>query len=51
MNTTMLIKVNKAVKQRAQKVAKELGIPLSTLVAGYLKEFAEKKEVTFRVYK
>ena len=48
MITTMLIKLDKGVKERAQKVAKELGLPMSTIVSNYLKDFAVTKEVTFK---
>lgn len=47
MNTTMLIKIDKKLKENAQKTAKELGLPMSTLINNYLREFVEKKEVTF----
>jgi antitoxin component of RelBE/YafQ-DinJ toxin-antitoxin module len=43
----MLIKTNKALKQRAQKLAKEMGLPLGTLVNNYLKEFVIERQVTF----
>ena len=39
MNTTMLIKTDKALKVKAQKLAKEMGLPLGTLVNNYLKTF------------
>lgn len=38
MTTTMLIKLDKELKENAQKVAKNFGIPLSTLIRSYLKE-------------
>lgn len=49
MKTIINIKADKEVKQRAQKIAKELGLPLSTVINAYLKEFIRKKEVTFSV--
>lgn len=47
MNTTMLIKTDKVLKQKAQKLAKEMGLPLSTLVNNYFKSFIIERQVTF----
>ena len=47
MNTTMLIKTDKVLKTKAQKLAKEMGLPLGTLVNNYLKTFVIDREVTF----
>ncbi len=47
MNTTMLIKTDKALKQKAQKLAKEMGLPLSTLVNNYFKNFIAERHVIF----
>lgn len=47
MYTTMLIKVNKELKQKAQKVAKELGLSMSTIINSSMRELVEKKSVTF----
>ena len=47
MDTTMLIKTNKALKQRAQKLAKEMGLPLGTLVNNYLKNFIVDRQAIF----
>ena len=41
------VKTDADVKRRAQCVAKELGIPLSTVVNAYLKEFIREREVRF----
>ena len=43
----MLIKTNKALKQKAQKLAKEMGLPLGTLVNNYLRDFIIERRVTF----
>lgn len=37
------IKTDKEVKEEAQKTARELGVPLSTVVNAYLKEFVREK--------
>ena len=47
MKTVINIKTDKEVKDKAQKIAKELGLPLSTVVNAYLKEFVRDREVKF----
>lgn len=47
MNTTMLIKMDKGLKTKAQSLAKEMGLPLGTLVNNYLKTFVTDRQVTF----
>jgi len=48
MDTTMLIKTNKVLKQRAQKLAKEMGLPLGTLVNNYLRNFIVDRQAIFK---
>ena len=43
----MLIKTDKALKVKAQKLAKEMGLPLGTLVNNYLKTFVIERQVIF----
>ena len=46
MSKTLInIKTDTKVKKGAQKIAKELGIPLSTVVNAYLKEFVRERSV------
>lgn len=45
--TVLNVKTDKEVKEEAQKLAKELGVPLSTVVNGYLRQFIRDREVTF----
>lgn len=45
MKTIINIKADKEVKEMAQKVAKELGVPLSTIINAQLKEFIRNKSV------
>lgn len=45
--TILNVKTDKDVKERAQNVAKELGLPLSTVVNAFLKQFIREKEVVF----
>lgn len=45
MKTVLNVKTDKEVKEGAQQIAKELGIPLSTVVNAYLKEFVRNRAV------
>lgn len=47
MKTMLNIKTDKEVKEDAQQVARELGLPLSTILNAYLKEFIRTKEARF----
>ncbi len=49
MKTQLIVKTDKEVKVQAQRTAKELGLPLSTLINAYLKQFIRTKEAHFRV--
>ncbi len=45
MKTVLNVKTDREVKKKAQKTAKELGVPLSLVVNTYLKMFIRDKEV------
>ncbi len=45
--TTINIKADREVKKKAQKVARNLGMPLSTIINAYLNQFIRTKEVHF----
>lgn len=45
-STIINIKTDKNLKRSAQEVAKELGIPLSTAINAFLKQFIRDKEIT-----
>lgn len=47
MKTMLNIKIDNKLKEKAQKVAKELGLPLSVVLNNYLKEFVREKRVVF----
>ncbi len=49
MNTSTIlnVKTDKKLKADAKKVSAELGVPLSTVVNAFLKQFVRDKEVTF----
>lgn len=49
MKTQIIVKADKTVKKEAQKVAQQLGLPLSVVVNGYLRQFIRTKEINFSV--
>lgn len=48
--TAIYIKTESETKQKAQKVAKQLGLSLSAIVNGFLKQFIKTKTVTFSAH-
>jgi len=46
MKTVLNVKTDPNVKQAAQRLAAEMGVPLSTIVNAYLKEFIVQREFT-----
>lgn len=49
MKTTINIKADKEVKENAQRIAADLGLPLSAVVNAYLKEFIRERSVSFSI--
>jgi addiction module RelB/DinJ family antitoxin len=47
MKTILTIKTEKSLKLSAQKLAEEIGVPLSTIVNSLMKQFVRDKEITF----
>ncbi len=47
MKTLLNIKIDPLVKNQAQQTARELGLPLSTIINAFLKQFVRTKEVYF----
>jgi len=45
--TVINIKTDKDLKQEAQQVAKEMGVPLGTIINAYLRDVVRNREVTF----
>lgn len=43
------IKADKEVKENAQNVARDLGLPLSTVINAFLKEFVRSRSISFSV--
>jgi len=51
MNTTALyVKIEPKTKKEAQKVAEDLGLSLSAVVNGFLKQFIKTKTITFSAH-
>ena len=46
-HTILNIKTDKKLKAEAQKIAGEIGVPLSTVINAFLKQFVRDKEITF----
>jgi antitoxin component of RelBE/YafQ-DinJ toxin-antitoxin module len=44
--TILNVKVSKALKQDAQELADEIGVPLSTVVIANLKDFVRSRSLT-----
>lgn len=47
MKTTISVKVDKNVRDRARKVAHKIGVPLSMVVNQQLKVFADERRIEF----
>ncbi len=47
MKTMINIKADKEVKENAQNVARDIGLPLSTVINAFLKEFIRNRSVSF----
>ncbi len=45
MKTVLNVKTDRDIKLRAQALAKHIGVPLSTVVNAYLKEFVSSGEI------
>jgi len=48
MKTMMNIKVDKELKEKAQKVAKDLGLPMSVIFNNTLKKLVKEERVVFQ---
>lgn len=53
MNTKTIlnVKTEKSLKRAAQETAEELGMPLSTAINAFLKQFVREKEITLSANK
>mgnify|MGYP001572950911 CR=1 FL=1 len=50
MQTTVMFKTDKKLKEAAQSIATRMGIPFSTIMNEYMREFVKKQEITFRTF-
>jgi len=50
MQTTVMFKTDKKLKEAAQKTAKALGIPFSAMLNESMREFVRRREITFKVF-
>jgi len=46
-NTSINIKTEKIIKEKASKIAFEIGVPLSTVINAYLRYFIREREISF----
>ncbi len=46
MQTTVIFKTDKKLKEAVQRTAKKMGIPFSAVLNGYMKQFMEDQEIT-----
>lgn len=49
MSTTLSLKVDKNIKDQAMHIAKELGIPLGTILNAFLRQFIQEKKIEFSI--
>ena len=47
MQTTVIFKTDKKLKEVAQNTAKKMGIPFSAVLNNFMREFVARQEVTF----
>jgi len=47
--TTINIRADEKIKEKAQRVARDLGMPLSTIINAYLNQFIRTREVHFHL--
>ncbi len=49
MDTTLLIKTNKVLKSEASRLAKDMGIPLTTVINAYLGQFVRERKLSVSI--
>ena len=50
MNTTVLFKTDKKLKEKAQKTAAKMGLPFSTVLNELMREFIKRQQITFKTF-
>ena len=48
MTSTIILKTDSKLKQKAQQTAEGLGLTLTSVINGYLSDFVESKKITFQ---
>ncbi len=51
MQTTVMFKTDKKRKETAQKIAKKMGLPFSTVMTKLMDEFIDRQQITFSAQK
>ncbi|MEK7168714.1 MAG: hypothetical protein AAB778_01765 [Patescibacteria group bacterium] len=51
MTSTIILKADSKLKQKAQQTAGDLGLTLTSVINGYLSDFVESKKITFQTKK
>lgn len=49
MTSTIILKTDSKLKQKAQQTAQDLGLTLTSVINGYLSEFVQKKAISFGI--
>jgi len=50
MQTTVIFKTDKKLKEAAQKTAKKLGIPFSAVLNESMREFVKRQQITLKTF-
>ena len=49
MKTIINIKADKDIKEKASRTARQMGLPLSTILNAFLRQFVLEKSITFSI--
>lgn len=49
MHTTLTVKVNKMLRNEAKATAEELGVPLTTVLTAFMRQFVREKKLSVSV--
>jgi addiction module RelB/DinJ family antitoxin len=49
MKTIINIKADRDIKEKASRTAKQMGLPLSTVVNAFLRQFIDERKITFSI--
>lgn len=51
MQTTMIFKIDKKLKEAGQRTAKRMGVPFSTILNEYVRELVANQEITLHAFR